>query len=98
MDAKQWAYADEINQEKLPGRTLFNLVANYDIKEKGFMSAKWSLFARVDNLFDRYYWQSMRGTNDAKGYVNYNGIYNANDPSIIVGKPRSWMSGLTMNF
>lgn len=102
MDAKQWAYADEINQEKLPGRTLFNLVANYDIKEKGFMSAKWSLFARVDNLLDRNYWQAMRGTSDAKGYVTgqttYNGIYNANDPSIIVGKPRSWMAGVTATF
>ena len=35
MDAKSWSWADEINQEKLPGRTLFNLHANYDIRDNG---------------------------------------------------------------
>ena len=56
---------DEINQKKLPGRTLFNLLANYDLKSGGIgavKEAKWSLFARVDNLFDRNYWSTARGT------------------------------------
>lgn len=104
VDAKQWAYADEINQEKLPGRTLFNLMANFDLNEgkAATLGGKWSFFARVDNVFDRNYWQIARGTNDARGYVAgqtaYNGIYNANDLSIIVGKPRSWSAGLTATF
>lgn len=104
MDAKQWAYADEINQERLPGRTLYNLAAYYDVKPQGQLLAgsKWSFFARVDNLFDRNYWTIARGTNDARGYVpgqtTYNGIYNANDLSIIVGKPRFWTLGMSATF
>jgi iron complex outermembrane receptor protein len=104
IDAKQWAYADEINQEKLPGRTLFNLATSYDVNEgkPAWLGGKWSLFARVDNLFSRSYWQIARGTNDAKGYVagsnSYNGVYNGNDLSIIVGKPRGWSVGANASF
>jgi hypothetical protein len=35
MDAKTESWADEINQEKLPGRTLFHLSANYASATKG---------------------------------------------------------------
>lgn len=100
MDAKSWSYADEIEQEKLPGRTLFNLLANYDIKEKGFLNSKWSFFARVDNIFDRKYWVTARGTNDQPNYLTgaYDNVYNANDLSIIVGRPRTWYAGLSATF
>ncbi|HUW50571.1 MAG TPA: TonB-dependent receptor [Sulfuricella sp.] len=100
MDAKSWAWADEINQEKLPGRTLFNLLANYDVKEKGFLGSKWSFFARVDNLFDRKYWVTARGTNDQANYITgaYDNVYNANDLSIVVGRPRTWYAGLSATF
>ncbi|WIM04859.1 MAG: TonB-dependent receptor [Candidatus Nitricoxidivorans perseverans] len=100
MDAKSWSWADEINQEKWAGRTLFNLAANYDIREAGFLGAKWSLFMRVNNLFDKRYWSAARGTNDASHYVTgaYDGVYNAEDLSIVVGKPRNWTVGLTANF
>jgi iron complex outermembrane receptor protein len=101
MDAKSWSYADEINQVKLPGRTLFNLLVNYDFKgSEALAGSKWSLFGRVDNLFDRKYWSSARGTNDSPNYLtgNYDGRYNADDVSIIVGKPRYWTVGLTVNF
>ncbi|PWB58342.1 MAG: TonB-dependent receptor [Nitrosomonadales bacterium] len=100
MDAKSWSWADEINQEKQPGRTLFHLHANYDIRDKGPLGAKWSLFARVDNLFDRKYWSIARGTNDAADYLtgNYDKVYNANDLSIVVGRPRSWTAGVSATF
>jgi iron complex outermembrane receptor protein len=100
MDAKTESWADEINQEKLPGRTLFHLSANYDIREKGLLGAKWSLFARVDNLLDNDYWTAARGTNDAANYLTgaYDGVYNANDLSIVVGKPRTWMAGVSASF
>lgn len=101
MDARSWAWADEINQEKWAGRTLFNIGVNYDMREAGFMGAKWSLFARVDNLFNRKYWNAARGTNDAKSALTpnvYDGAYNANDLSIIVGKPRGWFSGVQASF
>lgn len=100
LDAKSWSWADEINQEKWAGRTLFHLSANYDIREKGPLGAKWSLFARVNNLFDKRYWSAARGTNDASNYLTgvYDGVYNAEDLSIVVGKPRSWTAGLSLTF
>ncbi len=101
MDAKSWSWADEINQVKLPGRAIFSLQGNCDMKGPGpFGAAKWSFFARIDNLLDRYYWVTARGTNDSANYLTgaYDRVYNANDPSIIVGKPRSWTVGLTATF
>ncbi|HEX8963215.1 MAG TPA: TonB-dependent receptor [Rhodocyclaceae bacterium] len=101
MDAKSWSYADEINQVKLPGRTLFNLLVNYDVKGGGALAGtKWSLFGRIDNLLDKNYWSTARGTNDSANYLTgaYDGRYDRNDPSIIVGKPRYWTVGLTANF
>ena len=100
MDAKSWSWADETNQEKWAGRTLFNLHANYDLREKGFMGAKWSLFARVNNLFDKRYWAAARGTNDQANYITglYDNVYNAEDLSIVVGKPRYWTAGFSATF
>ncbi|MDX9707681.1 MAG: TonB-dependent receptor, partial [Azospira sp.] len=98
MDTRSWSWADEINQEKWSGRTLFNLQANYDVKTE--VLGKFSFFARVDNLFDKYYWSAARGTNDAANYLTgaYDNRYDANDLSLVVGKPRTWMVGLTGTF
>jgi iron complex outermembrane receptor protein len=101
MDAKSWSWADEINQEKLPGRTLFNLHATYDFRPGGILgNSKWSLFGRIDNIFNKEHWTIARGTNDARSNLNnlYDGVYNANDMSIIVGKPRAWIVGVTGTF
>lgn len=103
MDARSWSWSDEINQNKLPGRTLFNLLANYDFKTRGIgaiKGAKWALFARVNNLFDRSYWATARGTNDSADYLTgaYDKVYDANDPSIVVGKPRTWYAGVSATF
>jgi iron complex outermembrane receptor protein len=100
MDTRSWSWADEINQEKWAGRTLFNLSANYDLRDNGFLGAKWSLFARVNNLFDKYYWSAARGTNDQANYLTgaYDSVYNNEDLSIVVGKPRSWMAGIAATF
>ena len=100
MDARSWSWADEINQEKWAGRTLWNLSMNYDFRDKGFLGAKWSLFARVNNLFDKFYWSAARGTNDQSNYLTgaYDGVYNSEDLSIVVGKPRNWMAGLSATF
>ena len=103
MDARSGSWADEINQEKLPGRTLFSLLANYDVKVNpaGFAKGtKLSFFARVDNLFDRDYWVTSRGTGDQGNYVTgvYDNVYNSQDPSIIVGRPRTWSAGISATF
>lgn len=101
MDAKSWSWSDEINAIKWPGRTLYHLQANYDVKGGGMLAgSKWSFYARINNLFDRSYWSAARGTNDQANYLSgaYDRIYNADDLSIVVGKPRSWTLGLSATF
>ena len=102
MDSRSWSWADEINQVKLPGRTVFTLHGNYDVKGPGpfAFGTRWSFFARIDNLFNRDYWVTARGTNDSSNYITgaYDRVYDGNDPSIVVAKPRSWTVGLTASF
>ena len=82
---------------------MFNLLANYDLKGAGFNTlkgSKWSLFARVDNLFERKYWVTSRSTGDSGNYITgvYDGKYDSQDPSIVVGRPRTWTAGVTATF
>ncbi|MCU7967896.1 MAG: TonB-dependent receptor, partial [gamma proteobacterium symbiont of Bathyaustriella thionipta] len=62
MQAQSSYYADEINQEEIGGRAVFNVWANY---ERQIGHADWSFFARVDNIFDRDYYNTARGYNDS---------------------------------
>lgn len=102
MDYKGWYYADEINQERIGGRTLFNLLANYDVKNDPsfLLGSKWGFFARVDNLFARNYYVTARGGSDAANPITkaYDRKYNAEDLSIIVGRGRVWSAGLSGTF
>ncbi|HZW26388.1 MAG TPA: TonB-dependent receptor [Gallionella sp.] len=91
-NAQSGIFADEVNQVWVGGRTLFNLMANYELKsERG---VKWSLFGRVDNLFDRFYYSTIRGGSDGDG----NGVYNAEDMSITVDPGRVLTAGLSVVF
>ncbi len=92
VNAQTGLYADEVNVVWVGGRTVANLATNYEIKSAD--GYKWSLFGRVDNLFDRFYYTTIRGGSDSDG----NGVYNANDPSITVNAGRVWTAGLTLNF
>ncbi|MDO8262370.1 MAG: TonB-dependent receptor [Gallionella sp.] len=92
MNSQSGIYADEVNLVRIGGRTLFNAMANYEIKAE--RNVKWSAFARIDNLFDRRYYSTIRGGSDGDG----NGVYNAEDMSITVDPGRVWTAGLTVNF
>ena len=92
MNSQSGMYADEVNQVWIGGRTLFNAMANYELKAEHGM--KWSAFARIDNLFDRYYYSTIRGGSDGDG----NGVYNAEDMSITVNPGRVWTAGLSLSF
>jgi len=92
VNAQTGLYADEVNVVWIGGRTVANLAANYEIKSAG--GIKWSLFARIDNLFDRYYYSTIRGSSDSNG----DNKYNAEDPSITVKPGRVWTAGLTAKF
>jgi iron complex outermembrane receptor protein len=103
MDYKASSWADEINQERWKGRTLFNLGVDYSRKlpvswGKG---AKLTAFLRVDNVFNRRYYTIARGTNDAQSYATgkqYDGLYNAEDLSITVDPGRVWRAGISVKF
>lgn len=92
MNAQSGMYADEVNQVWTGGRTLFNAMANYDVKTG--RDVKWSAFVRVDNLFDRIYYTTIRGGSDGDG----NGVYNAEDMSITVDPGRVWTAGISAKF
>ncbi len=91
MDATSSYYADEINQEKIGGYTTFNLLLNYDRPSD---SGDWGLFARVDNLFDRNYYNTVRGHGDG----NDDGVYDQEDLSIVVNQGRTYTAGLSVHF
>jgi len=92
VNTQSGLYADEVNVVWIGGRTVTNLATNYEIKSgEGY---KLSLFGRVDNVLNRFYYTTIRGGSDSDG----NGVYNANDPSITVNAGRVWTAGLTLNF
>lgn len=104
MDATSSYYADELNRVKIDGYETFNLLVNYDRK---FGHGDWSFFARVDNLFDRDYYNTARGgTGDSKTvdsnndgiYDAYDGVFDENDISIVVNQGRTYTAGLTVHF
>ncbi|WP_303901062.1 TonB-dependent receptor [Thiohalomonas denitrificans] len=87
MDAISSYYADEINQEKIDGHEVFNLLLNYDAKD-------WSFFARVDNVMDERFYNTVRGTGDG----NEDGVYDEEDLSIVVNPGRAYYAGVSLRF
>ena len=94
MNAQSSYFADEINQEKIGGHALFDLVANYDFTTGANNGVKWALFARMDNVLDRPVYNTARGYYDSNGDFTYN----AEDLSIVVNPGRRWTAGITATF
>ena len=96
VDYRGESYADEINQEKMPARTLFNLGLEYKTKAKvvGGRPSDLSFFLKVDNVLDDQFYSIVRGTYDS----NQDGAYNQEDLSINVDPGRVWMAGLKVKF
>lgn len=92
MQTKSGVYADELNWLWWGGRTVYNLMANYEIKKDKGVS--WSMFGRVDNLFGRYYFNTIRASGDANG----DGVFNLQDASITVNPGRVLTVGLSATF
>ncbi|SCZ49100.1 iron complex outermembrane recepter protein [Thiohalomonas denitrificans] len=87
MDAISSYYADEINELKIDGHEVFNLLVNYDRES-------WSFFARVDNVLDEQFYNTVRGTGDG----NEDGVYDEEDLSIVVNPGRTYYAGATLRF
>ncbi len=101
LDYRATAWADEINQEKWPGRTVFNATVDYSRKVNFMGNANLSAFLRLDNAFAQKYYLIARGTNDSQSYATafkYDGVYNAQDMSITTDPGRVWRAGLALRF
>ncbi len=100
-DYRSTAWADEINQEKWPGRTVANLMLEYSRKVEALGGARLTAFVRVDNAFKQRHFTIARGTNDSQSYATnfrYDGQYNSEDMSITVDPGRVWRAGVALRF
>jgi iron complex outermembrane recepter protein len=85
-------YADEINQQKIDGHSVVNLLWNYNFEQS--KKTQWAMFARIDNVLDKKYFNVARGFYDA----NYDGTYDANDLSIVVNQGTTITAGAEVKF
>lgn len=91
LTAKSNYYADELNQLKMPGYSVVNLLARHCEKWGNYT---FDVFARVDNVFDTFYFNTARASNDR----DYNGLYNQEDLSLTVNAGRVYTAGLSVKF
>lgn len=91
VENKSSYYVDEINQEEIGGHSVFNLWMNYDRK---FGDYDISFFARIDNVFDEFYYNTARAYSDG----NEDGVYNEEDISLVVNQGRTYTAGLSVAF
>jgi iron complex outermembrane receptor protein len=101
LDYRAGSWADEIQTNKWPGRTVFNAMAEYGAPLRGSEQGRVSVFLRIDNVFARRFYTIARGTNDSQSYASnfrYDGVYNAEDMSITVDPGRVWRAGVSISF
>ncbi|MFA5501115.1 MAG: TonB-dependent receptor [Sulfurovaceae bacterium] len=91
IDAISPYYADELNRFKIPGHAVINLNLDYKTQIYGYNT---SFYARVDNLFDKYYYNTARVHGDGDS----NGVYNEEDISITVNEGRTINFGIQVKF
>ena len=84
-------YADEMNQVKLGGYSLFDLRTTYTAKVAGLDV---ELYGKVENLFDKQYFMMPRVTGDR----NDDGLYNIGDMGLTVNPGRMYYMGLSVKF
>lgn len=99
IEAKSSYFADELNWHKINGHAVFNLLASYDRKFGNDNTI--SFFARVDNVFDKNYWNTVRGSYDGSSPGTGNepdGVFDMEDLSIVVNQGRTFTAGFSLSF
>jgi len=91
LTAKSSYYADELNMLKMPGYEVVNLLARHTEKWGDF---SFDFFARVDNLFNKFYFNTARSSGDR----DYNFVYDQEDLSLTVNPGRVYTAGLSIKF
>lgn len=100
-DYRSSSYADEINQEKIKARNVLGLTLNYrnNLPILGRESGSISGFVKVENLANKRFYTTARGIADSASISgNYDGVYNAEDLSIVVNPGRTWSAGIAVRF
>lgn len=91
VNAKSKYYADDLNQLEIDGHTTLNLMVNYVTTVS---NTPLDLFIRVDNLFDKQYYNTARSSGDR----DENGVFDYEDLSITVNPGRVLTAGLSAKF
>ena len=84
-------YADDLNRLEIEEHTTLDLGLNYSFKLSKY---DFNLFAKVDNIFDKHYYNSARASGDR----DENGVFDYEDLSITVNQGRFYSAGLSLKF
>lgn len=95
-------FIDNGNQLKIPGYTLVNLNLHYDPRSRNDWWSRMSLFASVQNLFDKTYVGSAsviaNGLDPATGAQSPGAVLMNTTGSIYAGQPRTIYAGVKARF
>lgn len=91
VNGKSSYYADDLNEIEIEGHATLNLAVDYKTK---LSSYDLSIFARVDNVFDKQYYNTARSSSDR----NDDGVFDSEDLSITVNPGRILTAGLSLKF
>jgi len=91
INVKSNYYADDLNQIKVGGHATLDLGVDYKTKLNGY---EVNMFARVDNVFDKQYYNTARSSSDR----NEDGVFDAEDLSITVNEGRAFNFGIQVKF
>jgi len=84
-------FADEMNQIKVDGFSVFDLRTTYNAKVAGLDV---ELYGKIENLFDKQYFMMPRATGDR----NEDGVYDVGDMGLTVSPGRMYFMGLSVKF
>lgn len=91
LNYKASYYADDLNSIKIDNVTTLNLLATYKTKINSFDA---TLFCRVDNLFNKFYYNTARASGDRDNNL----VFNEEDLSLTVNEGRKYTAGLAIKF
>jgi len=91
VNGKTSYYADDLNQLKIDGHATLNLAMN---QKTDFSGYEVSLFTRIDNVFNKQYYNTARSSSDR----NEDGVFDMEDLSITVNPGRIFTAGLSAKF
>ena len=91
VNSKSNYFADDLNTIKIDNTTTLNLLSTYKMKVNSY---DLTFFARLDNVFDEFYYNTARASSDRNGDL----VFNQEDLSLTVNQGRTFTTGLALKF